>query len=386
MSLRIAVGSIVAALALSGGISPAQAATKAGDTCKKIGQSKSVKSSKGELVCLKVAGQRTWVFVRSADTKGRAIKSARAWREPAELPNEGVIRHFARNSDAYVSERLAVAQQDRDQLAQQVAALTNQRSALESEISGLPSQVSQAQTVYQQAEAALDEPKRAYQSAASEAAVLDSQYTSAYNNYLAHISCVTLETFGFGGPCGYFDSAGYSSIKFRFEAAQARADSLWAAYSAAYSNYKAKYDEYKRLYDRRADASNELNATNAELASVNGALGAAEAHLASSHDTNGHLQNLRVTLARWDQASTKLQQLASKGLSGKWKSQYERMARLAGISQLHRADVVEAFANFRALTTDLPDPLPTSVPSEETEPVRSDAPSSGPATQYVGTG
>lgn len=383
MGIRIQIGvtAIASALLFAGLTSPAFAATKAGDSCKKTGQIQSVKKGKGELVCLKVAGSKTWVFVPLASTKANAIKTINTWRGPSTdlaPPNVQVISFFAISSGPYVADRLTLAQQGRDQLANQASALRTQQAALQAETTSLPSQVAQALSISEQAKAALDEPKKAYTSAASEAAILDSQYTSAYNNYVSYVSCKTLEMFGYGGPCGYFDSAGYSSIKYRYEAAQARADALWAAYTAKYNDYKAKYDEYRRLYDRQSTVQADLNGVTAELAQTTGALGAAEAHLRASHETNGQLQQLRASLARWDASTNRLQQLATKKVSSNWAKEYGRMARLSGIAKLHRNDVVAAFSNFRALTPDLPDPDLNPAPSEvgDGQAGSSDAPDS----------
>lgn len=367
---RSILGGVALVAVLSGGLhSPASAATKAGDTCKKVGQTKSLTNNRGELVCLKEAGARTWVYVPLAKNKKQATKKSKDWRSPASLPSEDTIRHFAANSDSYINERLAGAQQTRDQLSNQFAALEAQRNSLQSEISSLPGKVSQAQSNYQQAQSALDEPKRAYTSAFSQAAVLNSQYTSAYSDRVAYIGCKTLEMFGYRAPgdCGASNDSYYFSIKAQYEAAQARADSLYATYSAKYNDYKAKYDEYKRLYDRQAAAQRDLNATNAELGVVNASLGSAEAHLKASHDANGQLQALRAALARWDASTSKLEQLASKKMSANWEPQYQRLARLSGMTQLHRASVIDTFANFRSLTGDLPDPQPATAEPEDPE-------------------
>lgn len=369
VSRNILGGAALAAVLIGGLDVPASAATKAGDACKKVGQTKSLTSNKGELVCLKVAGARTWVYVPLAESKAQATNKSNDWRRPASLPNEDSIRHFAASSDSYINERLAGAQQTRDQLSNQFAALEVQRNSLQSEISSLPGKISQAQSNYQQAQSALDEPKRAYTSAASQAAVLNSQYSSAYSNRVAYIGCKTLEMFGYRAPgdCGVSNDSYYFSIKAQYEAAQARADSLYATYSAKYNDYKAKYDEYKRLYDRQAAAQSDLNATNAELGAVNAILGSAEAHLKASHDANGQLQALRAGLARWDASTSKLEQLAGKKLSANWEPQYQRLARLFGITQLHRASVIDTFANFRSLTGDLPDPQPAPAEPEDLE-------------------
>ena len=385
---QVVISVLAAGLTMGVLQAPAQAATKAGDDCKRIGQSKSVKSTKGKLLCLRVAGQRTWVFVPKSSSKARAEKMAKGWQRQAELPNESALRYFAASSDAYVTERLTLAQQGRDELAQRAAALSSQQAALQSELTNLPSQVSAASVAAQTAESKLEEPLQAAQSASSSASLLASEYARLEGEMGAHIGCRVLEDFGFypPGSCGYFDQSYYNSVRSRYNAAQARADSLWANYRSAYNDYKAKYDEYKRLYDRQAAAQNELNETGAELANVNGALAAAEAHLAASHDTNGQLQDLKVTLARWDSTNTKLRQLASKKLRGNWESQFERMARLAGIAQLHRKNLLDTFIVFRGLTADLPDPPVSTPPEEQAETEAEDPSSSEPTSDVASTG
>ena len=350
----------IAALLVVGGQSPAGAATKAGDSCKKVGQTKTIKSNKGELVCLKVAGARTWVYVPLAKNKAQATKATKDWQSPASLPNEDVIGHFAANSDAYISERITLAQQQRDQLAQQSALLTSQRATLQAEVTSLPSQVSSARSVMQSAQAKLDEPKKAAQAASSKASSLASEYYRLQDQLTTHVACRVLEDFGFypPGSCGSFDNSYYSYVSSSYSAAQAQADSLWATYTSYYNDYKAKYDEYKRLYDRQAAAQRDLNTANAELVAVNASLSSAEAHLKASHDANGQLQALRAAFARWQASTSKLEQLASKKLRANWQPQYQRVARLSGMSQLHRASVIDAFAAFRSLTADLPDPPP----------------------------
>ncbi len=131
-----------------------------------------------------------------------------------------------------------------------------------------------------------------------------------------------------------------------------------------------KYDEYKRLYDRQASVQSDINSVNAEIAASSQALVAAEAHLRASHDANGQLQQLRAALNRLDATNNQLERMASKKLPQKWDAQYERMARLSGISQLHRADVIDAFSSFRALTNDLPDPVVQATEPPVTESVQ----------------
>lgn len=359
---------LAGALLASLGATSAHAAPRTGEPCKKVGVSVSQKKSQGELLCLNVAGARRWVSVPEAQNRGQAVKLVRDWQTVAVLPNEHLVRHFSASSDAYVSERLALAQQARDQLVQQIAALTAKQASLQAEITNLPGQINQAQVSYQQAETALAGPKREYTSAASSAAILESQYTSAYNNRVAYIGCKTLEMFGFRGPgsCGASNDAQYFSIKSRFESARARADSLWSAYQVRYSDYKSKYDRYKALFDRQASARNELASTSAEVSSANAALNEAEAHLAASHDANKRLQEMRAALTRWETTAGKIEELSLKGLGASWDSQFNRIAKLQGILQLHQNSVSDSFAVFRALTADLPDPDPQ--PSESTAP------------------
>lgn len=361
VSLRaIGAAGLSCILLLAVTVVPANAATSVGDTCKKPGQAISQKGGKGQLVCLRVAGTTTWVFVPSASSKSQASKALREWRTVDPLQNEDLIRHFALTSDAYVDERLTLAQQGRDQLAQQIVVLTSKQANLQAEITNLPSQITQAQTLYQQAESALAAPRREYTSAATTAALLDAEYTSAYNNRLSYIACKTLEMFGFRAPgdCGTSNDAQYFSIKARYEAARARADSLRANYQARYNDYKAKYDRYKTLFDRQATARNELGTTGAELNAADAALIGAEAHLRASHVAKARLIEIRVALSRLDATKAHLEKLANADVGTKWTSQYERSARLFGILQLHQKYVVESFGSFRALTTDLADPVP----------------------------
>lgn len=365
----IGVTAVAMGALLFGFAAPAQAATKAGDTCKKTGQSKSVKGDKGKLVCLKVAGSRQWVFVPSAPGKEKANKAVKSWKNTKELPNEAIIRHFAANSDAYVQERLTLAQQGRDQLAQQSASLTGQQASLAAEAASLPGQVSQAQSAYQQAQSATEEPKRAYFTAKTEWEIASSELTSASNAHYANMACQINEMFGYGS-CGSYDSSYFYAAEARERAAYARASALAKVLDAKNADAKSKYDEYKRLYDRQASVQSDTNSVNAEIAASSQALVAAEAHLRASHDSNGQLQQLKAALNRLDATNDQLERMASKKLPNKWDAKYERMARLSGISQLHRADVIDAFSSFRALTNDLPDPVVEATEPPITESVQ----------------
>ena len=368
----IGITAVAMGALLFGFAAPAQAATKAGDTCKKTGQSKSVKGDKGKLVCLKVAGSRQWVFVPSAPGKEKANKAVKSWKNTKELPNEAIIRHFAANSDAYVQERLTLAQQGRDQLAQQSASLTGQQASLAAEAASLPGQVSQAQSAYQQAQSATEEPKKAYLAAKTEWQIVSSELTSAQNARDWNIACTISEMFGYvgAGTCGPSNESYYFSVKAREQAAYAKVSALAQVLDAKNADARNKYDEYKRLYDRQASVQSDINSVNAEIAASSQALVAAEAHLRASHDANGQLQQLKAALNRLDAANNQLERMASKKLPKKWDAQYERMARLSGISQLHRADVIDAFSSFRALTNDLPDPVVQATEPPETESVQ----------------
>jgi len=367
--VTVTVSVVSATLLFMGLASPAQASIKAGDFCKKTGQSKSVKGGRGELVCLQVAGSRIWIFASTTSSKTKAAKTAKSWRTSTPLPNEEILRHFSVNSDAYILERITLAQQVRDERSQQLVVLSNQRAGLDSEIASLPNQVSQALLTYQQAKPAVEDAKKALQRASSDADILYSQYSSAMTGYYANLACEIQLMFGYVGSCGYFDSAGYSSLKNQYEWASAKELSLAKATDAKVNEYNAKYKEYSRLYDRQASAQSELSAANAELAHLDGLLVAAESHLAASHDANGQLQQLRLALSRWDATNSQLLKLAAKKLPKKWNLKYQRMARMSGIAKLHRGNVIEVFTGFRALTTDLPDPPPTPL-----EPTTSEGP------------
>lgn len=374
IALAASAATVASLLVIS---SPVHASTTIGEDCPKVGQVKSGSAAKGRLMCLKVAGIQRWAFVPGATTAQSAQAQIRKWVQEPPIPNEDVIRLHLQHSPAYVQQRLAQAQADRDMAVQQLASAQQQETALTAEQSDLPSRVAQAAQASKDAEAKLAGPKAAYTSAASNLSRLDSELARLETSRAAHLACKILEMFGMGGPCGPSNDSYYFSIKSQHSSATSQANAAWATYSTLYNDYKAKYDAYKALFDRQNAIGADLAALGAQQASFKTAVDQAEGHLQASHEVNSALTDIAALLAQYDSAKAQLTALADKKLPSAWEGQFNQAARLRGVMEAARVQLAERFAEFRMLTPDLPDPLSAPDPVEPTpEPAASGADSS----------
>jgi len=373
MKLHLTIVSSLVLVMSIVGLSPAEAALKAGETCPKVGTTEISPNGKGALVCLTVSGSRKWIFTPLPKGAGDATRQVKLWTATNAIPDDSLTRYHSQSSDAYVQERLTLAQQARDALVNQKTILTNQSSTLQAEIQGLPAQISTTQATVQTAEAKLDGPKREYQSLSSQASILGSQYASLDRARTVNLACELLEVFGVGGGCGTFNESNYFSVKSQYEIANSRADSAWQTYTVLYNDYKKKYDASVALRSRQNTARAELNKANADLGSVENAIPGAEAHLSASHAVIENLTNLKVTLAQFDAASARVRDLATKPLGSNWKKNFNQIARLQGVASLHQTAILEIYSAFRSQTGDLPDPQPTATPEPTPTPDTTEA-------------
>ena len=356
---------------------PAMASPKAGSSCSKVGAVTSKKPT-GYLKCVKVSGQRTWLYLQTPKSKSQAQAILKKWTSALDLPDEDLIRRHAGTSPAYVQQRLAAAQQQRDTIAAQSNSAEAQVNALRNEIDGLPDRVASAQQAVADTEGRLAKPKADYQSALSLENLAYSEFAYWEDAKVAYIGCQILEDFGFGGSCGYFNDSAYSSARYQYNLAKSKTDAAKAAYDAAYKEYEAKYNIYKALYDRQQVAQGELASASANAQTLAANLEASEGHLAASHDANGYLQDVTFKLSQYETVLAKYNKVATTKLSGDWQKTFAAAALSRGVADALRRNIVQSFLAFRSLTPDLPDPQPETV---QEPPVASDPPAAEPAEQ-----
>lgn len=242
-------------------VTPVFAATaKENSDC--ISLNKIVSSGKISLICAEVASGTKWVKVVNIASK----------QAKAKLQATQIIEDLSKIDPSILTGFLArgvLLQQSYDQKNKEwkeaelsLNTLKTEKYSAENELKNLPAIIAQASSLVSQSQANLAGPQQTYTSLVSQLNAMSAEYSYAYREKSAYLTCKVLNDFGFqAGGCGYYNSY-YDVVISRYNSLQSQVSSAKASYDQYYSIYTNNLQRYKDLLN----SQNNLNTKISELA------------------------------------------------------------------------------------------------------------------------
>ena len=222
---------------------------------------KIVSTGKTRLICAEIITGTKWIKVITVSTKVTQIKlQATQIIETLSSIDSSTLTSFLAKG---VSLQQSYDQKNKEWKEAELSLNTikTEKYMAENELKNLPASIAQANSLVSQSQAALAGPQQTYTSLLSQLNAMSSEYSSAYSNKAAYLTCRVLNDFGFqAGGCGYYNSY-YDIVISRYNSIQSQVNSAKASYDSYYSTYTNNLQRYKDLLN----SQNTLNTKISDL-------------------------------------------------------------------------------------------------------------------------
>lgn len=226
-------------------LSTADASPKENSDCTSV--NKIVSAGKTKLVCAEILTGTKWIKAITVPTKITQIKlQATQSIKTLSNINSSTLTNFLAKG--------ALLQQSYDQKNKEwkeaelsLNTLKTEKYTAENELKNLITSIAQASSLVTQSQAALTGPQQTYTSLLSQLNAVSSEYSLAYREKSAYLTCRVLNDFGFqAGGCGYYNSY-YDIVISRYNSLESQVKGAKASYDSYYSTYTNSRQRYVDL-------------------------------------------------------------------------------------------------------------------------------------------
>lgn len=240
------------------------ASPKENSECSSV--NKIVSAGKTKLICAEIVTGTKWIKVITVSTKINQIKlQATQIIEILNNIDSSTITSFL-SKGASLQQSYDLKNKEWKEAELSLNTVKTEKYMAENELKNLPTSIAQASSMVSQSQAALAGPQQTYTSLLSQLNAMSSEYSSAYSNKAAYLTCRVLNDFGFqAGGCGYYNSY-YDIVISKYNSMQSQVNSAKASYDSYYSNYTNNLQRYKDLLNSQNTLNTKISDLGQKLA------------------------------------------------------------------------------------------------------------------------